>query len=192
MGSSWKVAGLVAGAVVVLFLALLSTGKGCAVNLTELLAVVVVIGVLIGLLLPATQSARESARRMSCSNNLKQIGLALHNYHDIYKQFPPATIGPYNVPRERQFSWLVALLPFIEQQGMYDALRLDLPWDHPHNAGLLQMYRPPVVCPSDLAMQTTQEGYARTSYVAVTGANFTDGPGTPEGVIGLGPWAIPR
>ncbi|MHB8952966.1 MAG: DUF1559 family PulG-like putative transporter [Pirellulaceae bacterium] len=184
-GLHWKVAGLVAGAVAVLFLALLSTGNGCAVNLTELLAVVVVIGVLIALLLPATQSARESARRMSCSNNLKQIGLALHNYHDVHKQFPPATIGPYNVPRERQFSWIVALLPYLEQQSTYDALRLDLPWDHPHNAGLLPMYRPPVICPSDPASPTTQEGYARTSYVAVTGANFTDGPGRPEGILGL-------
>jgi len=181
----WKVAGLVAGAVVVLFFALLSTGKGCVVNLTQLLAVVGVIGVLLALLLPATQSAREAARRMSCSNNLKQIGLALHNYHDVYKQFPPATIGPYDVPRERQFSWLVALLPFLEQQNMYDALRLDLPWDHPHNAGLLQMYRPYVICPSDPTIQRTQEGYTRTSYAAVTGANFTDGPGSPDGVIGL-------
>ncbi len=184
-GLSWKVAGLVAGAVAVLFLALISTGKGCAVNLTQLLAVVVVIGILIALLLPATQSAREAARRMSCTNNLKQIGLALHNYHDVHKQFPPATVGPSDVPRERQFSWLVALLPYLEQQGLYNALRLDLPWDHPHNAGLLQMYRPPVICPSDSASQITQEGYARTSYAAVTGANFTDGPGTPEGVIGL-------
>ncbi|MBM4088106.1 MAG: DUF1559 domain-containing protein, partial [Planctomycetes bacterium] len=183
-GLSWKITGLVVGAIAVLFVALLSTGKGCVVNLTGVLTIVVVIGILIGLLLPATQMARESSRRMSCSNNLKQIGMALHNYHDVYKQFPPATIGPHDVPRERQFSWIVALLPFLEQQGMYDALRLDLPWDHPHNAGLLRMYRPPVMCPSDPAVQTTQEGYARTSYAAVTGSNFTDGPGSPEGVIG--------
>ena len=76
---------------------------------------------LIALLLPATQSAREAARRMQCSNNLKQIGLGLHNYHDVYGQFPPAAIGPHNVPRERQFSWLVAILPFLEQQSLYDS-----------------------------------------------------------------------
>ena len=181
----WKIAGLVIGGVVVLFLSLMSTGKGCVTNLTELLVVVIIIGVLIGLLLPATQAAREAARRMSCSNNLKQIGLALHNYHDIYKQFPPATIGPYNVPRERQFSWIVALLPYLEQQSMYEAFRLDLPWDHPHNAGVLQMYRPPIFCPSDASTEKTQEGYARTSYVAVTGSNYADGPGRPDGVIGV-------
>ena len=181
MGSTWKVAGLVVGAVVVLFLALLSTGKGCAVNLTELLAVVVVIGVLIGLLLPATQSAREAARRMSCSNNLKQIGLALHNYHDIYKQFPPATIGPYNVPRERQFSWLVALLPYLEQQGMYDALRLDLPWDHPHNAGLLQMYRPPVICPSDLGIADNARGIRPDIVCRRDGGEFHRRSRSPRG-----------
>ena len=181
----WKIAGLVAGAVIVLFVSLMSTGKGCVVSLTELLVVIVIIGVLIGLLLPATQAAREAARRMSCSNNLKQIGLALHNYHDVYKQFPPATIGPYDVPRERQFSWIVALLPYMEQQSMYHAFRLDLPWDHPHNAGVLQMYRPPIFCPSDASIEKTQEGYARTSYIAVTGSNYSDGPGRPDGVIGV-------
>ncbi len=64
------------------------------------------------------------------------IALALQNYHDTYKQFPPAVIGPSNVPRERQFSWMVAILPFMEQRNLYEKLRLDLPWDDPHNAGV--------------------------------------------------------
>src|SRR5512142_3179087 len=84
-------------------------------TLIELLVVIAIIGVLIALLLPATQSAREAARRAQCINNLKQIGLALHNYHDRNGQFPPAVIGPSNVPPERQFSWMVALLPYMEQ-----------------------------------------------------------------------------
>ncbi len=180
----WKVAGFVAAVLVMGLIALLTTGKGCAVNLVQLLGVFAVIGLLIALMLPATQSAREAARRSGCSNNLKQIGLALHNYHDMYKQFPPAVIGPSNVPRERQFSWIVAILPFLEQGTLYDALRLDLPWDHPHNAGLLQMAPRTLMCPSDPA-PSTEEGFFRTSYVAVTGANFTDGPGNPIGVIGL-------
>ncbi len=121
---------------------------------------------------------------MSCSNNLKQIALALHNYHDVYKQFPPAAIGPKDVPVDRQFSWMVALLPFLEQQAFYDEIRLDLPWDHPLNAGLLQIGPSSLFCPSD-PTPTTSEGYPKTSYVAVTGADQTAGTGQLRGVIGF-------
>ena len=85
-------------------------------TLVELLVVIAIIGILVALLLPAVQSARESARRMSCQNNLKQLGLAVQNYHDTFKVFPPgcltqATFGP---------SATVYLLPFIEQKNIYD------------------------------------------------------------------------
>ena len=184
-GLAWKFGGLVAAVIVVGFVSLLITEKGCAINLVQLLVVVSIIGILIALLLPATQSAREAARRSQCVNNLKQIGIALHNYHDTYKQFPPAVIGPSDVPPERQFSWMVAILPFLEQGALYDALRLDLPWDHPHNASLLQISPQTLLCPSDPAPGATQEGYLRTSYVAVTGADMNYGPGDLRGVIGL-------
>lgn len=179
----WKFAGLVAAVVIAGFFALVSSGKGVQVTLVEVVVVVGVIGMLIALLLPATQSAREAARRSQCTNNLKQIGLALHNYHDVYNQFPPAAIGPHDVPLARQFSWMVALLPFLEQNGLYDELRLDLPWDHPHNAALLQTAPSVLFCPSDITPSTTQEGLPKTSYVAVTGADSTHGPGGLRGVI---------
>lgn len=88
-------------------------------TLVELLVVIAIIGVLVGLLLPAVQAAREAARRMSCSNNLKQIGLALHMYHDTNKVLPPAHFLAAPAT-QRPASWLVRILPYLEQSAAYD------------------------------------------------------------------------
>jgi prepilin-type N-terminal cleavage/methylation domain-containing protein len=87
-------------------------------TLVELLVVIAIIGILIALLLPAVQAAREAARRMKCGNNLKQIGLALHNYHESYRCFPPATVtdGVHGA------STFVRILPYMEQRGTYGQL----------------------------------------------------------------------
>ncbi|PQO37361.1 DUF1559 domain-containing protein [Bremerella cremea] len=97
-----------------------------AFTLVELLVVIAIIGVLIALLLPAVQQAREAARRMSCSNNMKQMGLAIHNYHDTYRAFPPIGIGEVYNPSgwSRQASWMARILPFIEQKAAYDLANL--------------------------------------------------------------------
>ena len=97
-------------------------------TLVELLVVIAIIGVLVGLLLPAVQAAREAARRMSCSNNLKQIGLGLHNYHAAYDTFPSCkfgsngTQGPSGILQSNQgvLGFLVPILPFIEQQSLWE------------------------------------------------------------------------
>jgi prepilin-type N-terminal cleavage/methylation domain-containing protein/prepilin-type processing-associated H-X9-DG protein len=93
-------------------------------TLVELLVVIAIIGILVALLLPAVQAAREAARRMQCSNHLKQTGLALHNYHDTYKSFPIALIVRVNTSPLYGFGWTwqARILPFLEQNALYDQI----------------------------------------------------------------------
>ena len=96
-----------------------------AFTLVELLVVIAIIGVLVGLLLPAVQAAREAARRMQCSNHLKQIGIAIHNYHDAFRSTPThfTTAGTSSgVPTSGFYSWLAMILPFVEQQNLYNSI----------------------------------------------------------------------
>ncbi|MCR9294998.1 MAG: DUF1559 domain-containing protein [bacterium] len=121
-----------------------------AFTLVELLVVIAIIGILVGLLLPAVQAAREAARRMQCSNNLKQIGLAVHNYESAYKKFPPGNItdGPCcGTPSHT--AWSVAILPFIEQANLDATYNHSLPLEHPDNAFLREQNLATYNCPSD-------------------------------------------
>ncbi|HKI16889.1 MAG TPA: DUF1559 domain-containing protein, partial [Isosphaeraceae bacterium] len=103
-------------------------------------------GVLIALLLPAVQSGREAARRAQCINNLKQIALAMHNYHSANNAFPRAAI--IDEKGKPLLSWRVAILPYIEQQELYNKFKLDEPWDSPHNKALLKEMPPTYLCPN--------------------------------------------
>ena len=101
--------------------------------------------VLIALLLPAVQASREAARRAQCVNNLKQMGLAYHNFHSANNNFPSNIADKKGKPL---LSWRVAILPYLEQQALYDKFKLDEPWDSPNNKELIQ-YMPQVyTCPS--------------------------------------------
>src|SRR5690242_20703296 len=98
-------------------------------TLVELLVVIAIIGVLVALLLPAVQAAREAARRMQCSNHLKQIGIALHNYHDVFQSLPFGARARYvqtskNNPPNQHWgpSWYVGLLSFAEQKPLFDLM----------------------------------------------------------------------
>jgi prepilin-type N-terminal cleavage/methylation domain-containing protein/prepilin-type processing-associated H-X9-DG protein len=102
-------------------------------TLIELLVVIAIIAILVALLLPAVQQAREAARRTQCKNNLKQIGLALHNYHDTHGRFPPtqvmvAYLGPNNTnPQPRNHTWVSLILPYLEQANLYSQINFSLP-----------------------------------------------------------------
>ena len=91
-------------------------------TLVELLVVIAIIGVLVALLLPAVQAAREAARRTSCNNNLKQIGIGMHNYHDTFERFPLQQTCCQPVGERIFQSWGVRLLPFVEQQNLFDKM----------------------------------------------------------------------
>tara|TARA_R110002049_G_scaffold27321_2_gene94267 strand:- start:486623 stop:487858 length:1236 start_codon:yes stop_codon:yes gene_type:complete len=126
-----------------------------AFTLVELLVVIAIIGVLVGLLLPAVQAAREAARRMSCSNNFKQIGLAVHNYHSAYTQLPKQKTGTGLDPNtmawwegsdrtnQGQLSWLVPILPFIEQQAMWEEVSNPLGYELDPTSGARVVRTPP-------------------------------------------------
>lgn len=103
------------------------------------------VGILVALLLPAVQAAREAARRAQSTNNLKQLGLALHNYHDVYGHFPSQAI--YDSNGRPLLSWRVSILPFLECNSLYEQFHLDEPWDSDHNRALIplmpEVYRNP-------------------------------------------------
>lgn len=115
-------------------------------RLIEWAVSVVIIGLLIVLLLPAVSNPVGAARRMQCVHNLKQIGIALHNYHDTYDCLPPAHTVDEN--GRRLHSWRVLVLPFLEDgQEIYDRIKLDEPWNSEHNKTLFESMPPHFACP---------------------------------------------
>ena len=103
------------------------------------------IGVLVGLLLPAVQAAREASRRMQCSNNLKQVALAMHNYHDVYRSFPPAFTTDAN--GRPLHSWRTLILPYMNEEALYKQIDLSKPWDDPANSAISKKMPNTYQCP---------------------------------------------
>ena len=143
-----------------------ATSAGGTVILVVILIVILAFfacgGLGVALLLPAVQAARESARRMQCGNNLKQIALALHNYHEANGSFPPAyTVDANGKPLH---SWRTLILPFLDQEGLYRQIDLNEPWDSPKNQAFNQMILPTYHC-------ATNSNPMDCSYVAIVGPN---------------------
>ncbi|MEP3482578.1 MAG: DUF1559 domain-containing protein [Fuerstiella sp.] len=131
-------------------------------TLIELLVVIAVIAILIALLLPAVQQAREAARRTSCKNNLKQVGLALHNYHDVHSILPPAFVvrdGATSLPRffdrdNHTGTWTIQILPFMEQAPLYSNFNSSEGIGSATNQAVIRTELPMFKCPSDAFSDT--------------------------------------
>lgn len=173
-------------------------------TLVELLVVIAIIGVLIALLLPAVQQAREAARRMQCTNNLKQMGIALHNHHDTFGNFPVASswrevsggsIIAGNSFGRNNFSWIVSILPFIElgnmEDSMYSAMPnpvtwgpsptwLDNPTARPDISQAMHTPQTSLICPSDALGEDDARGPSNIHCSSKT--NYVGNGGY------LGPW----
>lgn len=154
-------------------------------TLVELLVVIAIIGILIALLLPAVQAAREAARRSQCTNNMKQVSLGLHNYHDTYKVFPALGV---RTCRGRYYSWAMMILPYIEEKPLYDACMtqamrpegLPEPWTTDVNHAtwgpfVRDWWRKDIQsfgCPSDTPIPNRAESPARLNFKACVGDDY--------------------
>ncbi len=171
-------------------------------SIIELIMVILAILILIALFLPPVTRSREAARRSQCRNNLKQIGLALHNYHDVYGTFPPA----YTVDADGEplHSWRTLLLPYIDQKPLYDRIDLSKPWDDPVNEEVFKTRVQGYACPSNsiplekttyLAVVTTQSALRVESSCAIR--DIKDGTSNTLLVIEVDqdhavPWMAPQ
>lgn len=150
-------------------------------TLVELLVVIAIVGVLVAILLPAIQAARESSRRSSCTNNLRQFGVALQNFHDAHRKFPPGR----GSPPPKIFSALAYLLPYVEEQSLVDMIDFSqapvfvvvagVPYSGDANKFAATTPLPLLQCPSDVSPgRVAGLGFAATNYAACVGSGVPD------------------
>jgi prepilin-type N-terminal cleavage/methylation domain-containing protein/prepilin-type processing-associated H-X9-DG protein len=170
-----------------------------AFTLIELLVVIAIIGVLVGILIPAVQAAREAARRATCKNNLRQIGLALHNHHDVRKALPTGWLGfdaagQPDPEGERAWGWASRILPFVEENALARSIRFDRSITDPLNQGPRETVLPVFLCPTDatpaIFMLQREAGgqplvdLSRSNYVGVYGTReLEEFPNEGDGIF---------
>ena len=147
-----------------------------AFTLVELLVVIAIIGVLVSLLIPAIGSARSAARRVQCTNNLRQIGIAVNNYESTYRTLPPPKAG---TQFENRGSTFVLLLPFLEENSLFEGYDLTKPVDDPRNAAITQGIVPTYLCPQMRLPRTVpdlecRESLGPSSYVISTRTKYSN------------------
>ena len=152
--------------------------RRCGFTLVELLVVIAIIGILVGLLLPAVQAAREAARRMSCSNNMKQVTLAMHNYHGSFNQFPSAGLYRTDQP-SNSWSFQARILPYLEQSGLTDLINWTVPYDSQREVARVRV--PTYLCPSEINDQSRPSPSTADPDFAYYPMNY---------VINMGEWFI--
>ncbi len=176
------------------------TSLRTAFTLIELLVVIAIIAILVALLLPAVQQAREAARRSSCKNNLKQIGLAMHNYHDVYNMFPAGYLRLNSRNSSPSYGWGMSLLPYLEQPALYDGLQGGIrslrvvASGSNADAALLQTPLSALRCPSDVTPALNNLRFwgsggwspSMNPQIGISTANFT-GVATSNYVAVIGP-----
>jgi prepilin-type processing-associated H-X9-DG protein len=148
-----------------------------AFTLVEVLVVIATIGILVALLLPAIQAAREAARRAECQNHLRQIGVALHNYHEAHRQLPVGCVDkriPTFNPNGRQLAWSAEILSQLEESSLRESIDFTAAYDSPINAPAAATVLPIYLCPSTVRLASGREGSivngATTSGTVYTGA----------------------
>tara|TARA_R110002111_G_scaffold262702_1_gene340324 strand:+ start:21715 stop:22584 length:870 start_codon:yes stop_codon:yes gene_type:complete len=167
-------------------------------TLIELLVVIAIIAILIALLLPAVQQAREAARRSTCKNNMKQLGLALHNYHDTHRAFPPGSIEILvtGTTYTNLIGWQTFILPFMDQSPLYQSIKseggFDAPWTGIANLTAAnkgaKTIIPAYICPSDPmgGINTNLSSYGKSNYAASSGKEYSGGGGdSVKGAFGV-------
>jgi prepilin-type N-terminal cleavage/methylation domain-containing protein len=155
-----------------------------AFSLVEVLVVIAIVGLLAALLLPAIQASREASRRTVCANNLRQMGIALSAYHAAHRRFPVGCTEWRSVPNSsaRQLAWSAYLLPFLEEQSLFDALDLNRAFDSPRNAAaetVLSIY----LCPSSQRRSPLVDGRGACDYGGIYGERLTSPNNPPKGTM---------